>query len=61
MDGLEPLDFNSDYEDSRLFLSTSIDYNFAKNLNIGLNVSYRESAFDPSAVTDASIVYQTSF
>lgn len=61
IDGLTPLDFNDDYKNNRLFLSTGLDYNFAKNQNIGLNVSYRESAFTPSAVTSASIVYQTSF
>jgi hypothetical protein len=61
IDGLTPLDFNDDYKNNRLFLSTGLDYNFAKNQNIGLNISYRESAFTPSAVTSASIVYQTSF
>lgn len=61
VEALEPLDFNEDYDDNRLFLSTGIDYNFAKNQNIGLNVSYRESTFTPSAVTSGSIFYQTSF
>lgn len=61
IEDIEPLDFNSDYQDARLFLSTGIDINFATNQQIGLNVSYRESAFTPSAVTSASIVYQTSF
>lgn len=61
VDGLTPLDFNDGYKNNRLFLSTGLDYNFAKNQNIGLNISYRESAFTPSAVTSASIVYQTSF
>lgn len=61
VDGLTPLDFNEGYKNNRLFLSTGIDYNFAENQNIGLNISYRESAFTPSSVTSASIVYQTSF
>ncbi|NHB58050.1 autotransporter outer membrane beta-barrel domain-containing protein [Acinetobacter sp. 194] len=61
IDGLTPLDFNEGYKNNRLFLSTGIDYNFAKNQNIGLNVSYRESAFTPSSVISASIIYQTSF
>lgn len=58
---LTPLDFNEGYKNNRLFLSTGIDYNFAKNQNFGVNVSYRESAFNSSSVTSASIVYQTSF
>ena len=61
VEALEPLDFNEDYDDNRLFLSTGIDYTFAKNQNIGLSISYRESTFTPSAVTSGSIFYQTSF